>query len=285
MRPVPPPLCTSVAATAIKKDTLSGEVAAAYGFFLVVAGAVYHFVAEGEFSAVMTMAVIFQCLAMALLCLQTLSSGSAAGISARALGLEALSLGCRLSSTLWLNGYLPVDASGDWIFQAVDVTTLALVLVLLRQVLVVERRTYASEHDTLPIAPMTLGCLVGAVVLHADMNSRPLFDALWMAGLFIGVVAVLPQLWLISRHGGRVEALTSHFIAMMAVSRALSGVFVWHARFDITCEPWVAGVNHAVWAILAAHLVHLLLLADFMYYYVRSVITAGLSCCMDIDMV
>merc|ERR1719168_224092 len=132
---------------------------------------------------------------------------------------------------------------------------------------------------------MALGSFVCAVVLHADMNSRPLFDALWMAGLFIGVVAVLPQLWLISRHGGRVEALTSHFIAMMAVSRALSGIFMWHARFDITCAPWVEGYNHAVWAILAAHFVHLLLLGDFAYYYIKSVAKAGLACCIEVDMV
>merc|ERR1719145_167798 len=103
------------------------------------------------------MAVIFQCLAMALLCLQSLSSGSAAGISARALGLEALALCCRLSSTLWLNGYLPVDASGDYIFQAFDVVSLVITIWLLYQVLVVRRDTYQVEADSLPILPMLLG--------------------------------------------------------------------------------------------------------------------------------
>ena len=28
-----------------------------------------------------------------------------------------------------------------------------------------------------------------------------------------------------------------HYIAMLAFSRALSGIFMWHARFDITCVP------------------------------------------------
>ena len=23
---------------------------------------------------------------------------------------------------------------------------------------------------------------------------------------------------------------------------------MWHARFDITCDPWVPGYNHAIWA-------------------------------------
>ena len=45
--------------------------------------------------------------------------------------------------------------------------------------------------------------------------------------------------------GGRCKALTSHYIAVMAVSRMLSGTFMWHARFDITCEPWVGSYDHA----------------------------------------
>lgn len=35
-----------------------------------------------------------------------------------------------------------------------------------------------------------------------------------------------------------------HYIAMLATSRALSGIFMWHARFDITCVPLVTDVNH-----------------------------------------
>jgi len=255
----------------------SNGIATAYGIFAAIALGVYHFVAAGEFSAVLTLSVMFQCLAVVLLCLQSLSSGSAAGISARSLMLEALALACRLSSTLWLNGYLPVDATGDHIFQAVDVCTLLLVLWLLHRVLVVQQHTYEVDADTFPVLPMVLGSLVLGTLLHADMNSRPLFDALWMAGLFMSIIAVLPQLWLVARAGGRVEALTSHYIAAMAMARLLSGSFMWHARFDITCVPWVEGFEHAVWTILAAHALHLLLLTDFAYYYVKGVMKQGLT--------
>mmetsp|Transcript_71458 Transcript_71458/g.209449 ORF Transcript_71458/g.209449 Transcript_71458/m.209449 type:complete len:110 (+) Transcript_71458:2-331(+) len=99
-----------------------------------------------------------------------------------------------------------------------------------------------------------------------------------MAGLFVSVVAVLPQLWLITRSHGRCDALTSHYIAAMAVSRLLSGTFMWHARHDITSDPWVEGVNHGVWAILGAHALHLLFLADFAYYYIKAVLQDGLNC-------
>ena len=74
------------------------------------------------------MAVMVQCLAISLLCLQTVANGSAAGLSARVLGLEAASLALRLASATWLNGYLPAVASGGLVYQLVDVCSLAMVL-------------------------------------------------------------------------------------------------------------------------------------------------------------
>merc|ERR1719409_762620 len=142
-----------------------------------------------------------QCLAVVLLGLQTISTGSASGISAKALSLDALALCCRLSSTLWLNGYLPVDASGDYVYQIVDICTLCILVWLLRQVLVVKRLTYQAEEDSMPVLPVAIGALLLAGLLHGDMNGRPIFDTLWMASVFVSAVAVLPQLWLIMQTG------------------------------------------------------------------------------------
>merc|ERR1719157_382766 len=129
---------------------------------------------------------------------------------------------------------------------------------------------------------MTIGAFVLAAMLHGNMNGRPLFDTLWLAGLFVSTIAVLPQLWLITRTGGRVEALTSHHIAAMAASRLLSGIFMWHARHDITCIPWaIFGFNHAIWAILGSHLVHILLLSDFAYMYIKAVAANGFDVTLD----
>jgi len=256
------------------KASLPTPVALAYALFAVLAFVVYHFIANGEFSAVLTLSVLFQCLALVLLVVQSLSSSS--GISVQALFLEGASIACRLSSTLWLNGYLPVDASGDFIYQSVDICSLVLVLWLLRRV---ER----CSEDTLSIGPCVASSFFLAALLHSDLDDRPLFDTLWMAGLFMGIFAVLPQLWLITRAGSRVEPLTSHYIAAMALSRLLSGSFMWHARDDIGCEPWFNGFNHAIYAILGSHVLHLLILADFAYYYIKAVTSGGLACNVDVE--
>lgn len=252
-------------------------VLAAYMLFTFGSLIVYHFVANGEFSSILTMAQMIQCLAFVLLVIKSCSQGSVAGISGKSLALEALAFVCRLSSTTWLNGYLPVDASGDFIYQAVDLCSLLLVLSLLYRAYLSHRWSYEEEADSLPVLPMIAVCFLLAALLHADMNSRPLFDTLWMAGLFLSVVSVLPQLWHINQTGGVIQACTGHYIAMLATSRALSGIFMWQARFDITCLPLLEGLNHAIWAILGAHMLHLLLLIDFGYYYVKAVTQQGLD--------
>jgi len=258
--------------------TLPSHLLIAYGVFILSAGAVWHLVAEGEFSSILTISAMVQCLALTFLALKVISTKSASGISARALSLDALAICCRLSSTLWLNGYLPVDASGDHIYQAFDVCSLCLLVFLLHQILVVRRHTYDVENDSLSILPMVVGALILGFLFHADMNDRKVFDALWMTGLFVSAIAVLPQLWLITRTGGCVEALTSHYIAAMAVSRVMSGMFMWHAREEFSCEPWITGFNHAGWAILGAHLLQMVLTGDFAYYYVKAVLATGLNC-------
>jgi|Transcript_5580 hypothetical protein len=258
------------------------QVLAAYGTFILGAIGVWHLVADGAFSAILTLAVMLQTLALALLAIQVLLTGSMSGISAKCMLIDALALSCRSSSTLWLNGYLPVDASGDHVFQCFDLVSIGILVWLLHEAFVVKKGTYQEAEDSLPISSMVLGCLALAGVMHGNMNNRPLFDSLWMAGLFLSTVAVLPQLWLITRTGGRVEPLTSHYIAAMAVSRAMSGIFMWHARHDITCTPWMFDFNHAIWAILGAHFLHMVLLGDFAYYYIKAVITKGFGCRLEI---
>lgn len=263
--------------------SLPTPLVVAYSLFLGGSFALYHLVMSDGLSAILTVAQMFQCLGVGLLAAQVASSKSAVGISASALGIHALGICSRLASTMWLNGYLPVDDSGDWFYQVVDISAVLLELWTLHQVLVVRRDTYQAEADTFPVAPVILVAYVLAALLHADMNYRPIFDTAWMAGLFLSTVAVLPQLWLINRTGGRVEALTSHHIAAMAMGTMLSGLFMFYAREDITCSPWIRDVNHAVLAILSAHLLHLLLLGDFAYYYLKAVATQGLDCCLELD--
>jgi hypothetical protein len=248
-----------------------------YFGFAVVGFLVYHTVAEREPSSVLTMSALAQCLGIAMLCAQSFTSGKAVGISAGSLMLEGAAIVLRLSSTLWLDGYLPADATGDSVYQFFDICSLMLIGFLLNQILIVQRETYQECDDTFPILPMFCACLVLGALLHGDMDEKPVFDSLWLTGLFTGVVAVLPQFWLITRSGGWAGAMTSHYIAAMAISRVLSGCFMWMGRDHITCTPYIASFQHTIVAVLLAHAVHMVLLADFAYLYARSMVKHG--CC------
>jgi len=258
-----------------KASTSCKEILIAYVGFAAIAAVTYHEIAQGEFSAVLTLSALFQLLAFTLLGIQVLSTNSAQGISAKTLALDAIAIACRLSSTTWLNGYLPNDASGDFLYQSFDVLSLGMVLWLLHHLLTVYGMKYDGSGDAFPAAPLALAALVLAILFHGDLNDRPIFDTLWFCGLNISAVSVLPQAFMMAKSKSSVPALTAHFVAVMAFSRALSGTYMWHATEDITSEPWIDGFNHAPGAILTAHALHLLLLGDFAYFYVKNVISSG----------
>lgn len=264
-------------------NNVASGTALVYVVFGITALIVYHWLAEGEFSAVLTLSAVFQCLAFCLVGYRSFSSGSIRGISAKSLQIEAIAILCRLSSTVWLDGYLPSDSTGDYLYQVFDVLSLFLVLGLLRQVLQVQRSTYEEDVDVMPVAPLVTACLVLAGFLHADLDDRPIFDTLWMCGLFCACIGVVPQLWMMSRSQSAIPASTSHFVAAMAVGRMLSGLYMWEARGEITCDPLFGYFNHAAYTILGAHFVHLILLADFGYFYIKNVTTKGLDAPLELD--
>ena len=107
-----------------------------YVVFLTVAGYVYHVIADRAFSSLLTLSAVFQCLAFSLLGVQIIGSDSVAGISAKSLLLDAFALASRLVATVFEVSYVPIDQTGDWIYQAIDGLSLAMVLWLLYRVFV-----------------------------------------------------------------------------------------------------------------------------------------------------
>lgn len=255
--------------------SVSTGVACAYTVFIVIGFLISYAISGGEISGVLVMGACAQCLGIVFLCIQVSSSRVATGISTKAIALDAVSIVCRLSNTLWLNAYIPQDPTGDALYQGIEILSLLSIMWLLHKVLVTYRDTYQATEDTFNLVSVVAVCFVLGAIFHIDMADRPFFDALWMTGLFSGTLAVLPQLLLICKTGGRVQALTSHYIIALALSRVLNGIIMWLARGELECEPWIGGINHGKWAVLTAHAVQILLVADFAYHYVQSAILHG----------
>merc|ERR1719182_711327 len=73
------------------------------------------------FSSFLTLGAGFQCLGFVLLALKVQNQSGASGLSGKTLAMYALTLCFRLSSTVHLNGYLPVDQTGDWLLDALHI--------------------------------------------------------------------------------------------------------------------------------------------------------------------
>merc|ERR1719478_947883 len=119
----------------------------AYTGALMIAWCVYDFVAGRRWTSILTLSAVAHCFGLVLLCVQLLTTRSAAGISARALLLDGVAVSLRLSSTLLFHGYLPNDKSGDYVYQCVDLCSLALIVFLLRSVHVTMRCSYQDRDD------------------------------------------------------------------------------------------------------------------------------------------
>merc|ERR1719394_1472621 len=242
-----------------------------------------HWVLAGTaVSALLTMAGLFQCIGFAMLVVQTLAYDSTKGISASSLELKLLALICRLSNTMWFQGYLPYDATGDGLFQSLDFISLGFLLWLLYRIHGVERyvRKY-TQHQTGPSICM---CILLAVIFHGNMSSQPLCDTLWMVSVFLAVAAEFPQLCLITTHGSRARILTGHYFACMVVSCLLKCAVQWVEYDDLKFVPYIDGFNQASCATMSAHAVHVILLADFIYYYIRAIWTRiGIGGTLDFD--
>merc|ERR1719478_450733 len=124
-----------------------------------------------------------------------------------------------------------------------------------------------EEQDTMPgLQWIVLGCVLLAWCFHADLNHDPIFDFIWACGCYLETVSMLPQLWMMAQAGGEVEALTSHFIALITAARFFSLSF-WYLAFEDGIGMYG---NYSEMAIIAAHLVQLLLACDFLAVYVQS---------------
>merc|ERR1719158_1141035 len=148
--------------------------AASYTTFVIVAYIVYSVLSDG-LSSLLTLSAGLQALAFLLLCMKVKGQTSVSGISAKMLLMYVVTLVLRLSNTLCLNGYLPADSTGDWMFQCLELFSLGCAGWLLHHTTKVRRVTYGGaaqeEQDTMPGLPwIVLGCILFALFFHADLN-------------------------------------------------------------------------------------------------------------------
>jgi len=230
---------------------------------------VWHKVSQKDFSAIITAAAVVQCFGFVILSMRTRATKSVAGLSSKTLVLMVLCLCIRLCSTTLKRGYIPVDRSGHYFYQFVDMVTVALAAQLIYLAHKTYQNSYQEEYDTFPIIPVIVPCVVLACFVHGNFNRNMFFDIVWYTSLNLETVAMLPQLWMMSKIGGKVSAMSAQFVASNVISKVMTFTFWIWAYPELADEQ---GNNVAGKAIMLAYATQLLLSADFMFYYAKGLL-------------
>ncbi|KAF7458003.1 putative er lumen protein retaining receptor 1 [Cryptosporidium felis] len=228
----------------------------------------YKYLSDGSFSAILTLSSAFQCFAFLLLASKVNTQCSLSGISLRSQILYSISLISKLSSTLFFNGYLPVDRSGDWVYQVADVVSLGISLLLIYWGFTKLKYQYKFDKDSVNLFIPIIFSAILASFVHPDLNSYFPADFAWTFSLYLETTAMLPQLVMMTKIGGEVETLTSHYLASLATSKILSFVFWLFSYRELAPEN---GKNIPGWTVMGSFAIQILLFADFLYAYIKSV--------------
>jgi len=172
----------------------------------------------------------------------------------------------RLCSTTLKRGYIPVDRSGHHFYQFMDMCTVALASYLVFCCHKTYRHSYQEEHDTLPLTPLVIPCVILACFIHSDFNRSPFFDIIWFASLNMETVVMVPQLWMISKIGGKVNGVSAQFVVSNVVSKVMCFTF-WIWAYPELVDR--SGSNLAGKMIVFAYFVQLLISADFCFYFAK----------------
>merc|ERR1719191_259784 len=132
------------------------------------------------------------------------------------------------------------------------------------QIMFSVRTTYKASYqvgeDSLDIRNLIMVAIVLAVLVHPSLNAWTPFDILWTVHLYIDAVCMVPQLWMISKAGGRVSGFTAHYLASTLLANFLSGLFWFYAAPELVEDG--SKINVTGLAINGAHGVQILLLLD-----------------------
>lgn len=228
------------------------------------------------FSFVYFVGSCLQLLGLLAMAMRMKATKSSAGISSRSLTLFAASLSCRVFTTTIYDGYLPVDKSGDIAVQIVDAGSLLTVIYMSFLVHKTYVHTYQEENDEMSILPIVIACVTAACFIRGDLNRDPLFDIIWTMGLNFEIFQMLPQLYMLTKFGGFVENTTAHYVVNIFMACMCRFAFwVWAAP---KCQELTgptgryADMNIGGFYILIAHLLQILVMCDFMYFYVKSLV-------------
>jgi len=121
------------------------------------------------------------------------------------------------------------------------------------------RATYDRNHDSFRIEFLLIPCIILSLVINHEFT---VLEVLWTFSIYLESVAILPQLFLVSKTG-EAESITSHYLFALGSYRALY-LINWVWRYFVE--------NHYDLIAIFAGVVQTILYCDFFYLYITKVL-------------
>jgi ER lumen protein retaining receptor len=121
------------------------------------------------------------------------------------------------------------------------------------------KATYDRNHDTFRIEFLIVPSLLLALLINHDFS---FMEILWTFSIYLESVAIMPQLFMLSRTGSA-ETITAHYLFALGSYRGLY-ILNWFYRFHT--ENFLDPIA------VVAGIVQTVLYADFFYLYVTRVL-------------
>ncbi|CAL8090025.1 unnamed protein product [Calicophoron daubneyi] len=121
------------------------------------------------------------------------------------------------------------------------------------------KATYDSNHDTFSVIVILIPSVLLGLIANYEFTP---IEILWAFSIYLESVAIMPQLFMISKTG-EAETITSHYLCALGLYRAFY-LFNWAYRYYVE--------QYLDYVAVVAGVVQTLLYCDFFYLYFTKVI-------------
>lgn len=232
-------------------------------------GFIYLFFSDGDFSFLLTLSSILSLASFVKVAWVIMTKQSVAGVSCRMMECYVIAFFSRLVSIMWMDGYLPYDSSGDYVYRISELGCFAISCLIVYFCREKFKMTYDDLGDNLPSWYLILPCIVLGLLFHPHLNGYMLCDVAWSQGLYLEAVACLPQLVLFRRQK-KVESFTTNFLMTQILVRVFSFIFWASSSRDLHSYHLEGSIRaYASSMVVVMQVLQILVMADFVYQYIK----------------
>lgn len=186
-----------------------------------------------------------------------------AGLSLKSQELTAIFLAVRLYCSL----VMEYD-----IHTILDSATLGTTLWVIYMICFKLMSSYMDDKDNFKIYYVVIPCALLSLIIHPSTPHHIINRVCWAFCVYLEAISVLPQLR-VMQNTKIVEPFTAHYVFALGVARFLSCAH-WVLQVMDSQGRILTALGYGLWPsmVLLSEIVQTFILADFCYYYVKSLV-------------